>query len=48
MLKMMLKIADAFIRLFDLCGGLGIDIATHVKLKVEYNRTRERLHGKKY
>lgn len=42
------EIADAFIRLFDLCGGLGIDIDTHIRLKVEYNKSRERLHGKKY
>lgn len=42
------EIADAFIRLFDLCGGLGIDIDTHIRMKVEYNKSRERLHGKKY
>lgn len=42
------EIADTFIRLFDLCGGLGIDIDTHIRMKVEYNKSRERLHGKKY
>ena len=42
------EIADSVIRLLDMCGGLGIDIDTHVRLKLEYNKTRERLHGKKY
>lgn len=42
------EIADTFIRLFDLCGGLNIDIEFHIKEKMAYNKTRERLHGKKY
>ena len=42
------EIADSVIRLLDMCGGLGIDIDTHIRLKLEYNKTRERLHGKKY
>lgn len=42
------EIADAIIRLLDLCGGLGIDIEKHIQSKVRYNKTRERLHGKKY
>lgn len=42
------EIADTMIRLFDLCGGLGIDIGKHINLKLAYNRTREKLHGKKY
>lgn len=42
------EIADTLIRLLDLCGGLGIDIAWHVENKLKYNKTRERLHGKKY
>lgn len=42
------ELADTFIRLFDLCGGLGIDIEEHIKIKMEYNKTREKLHGKKY
>lgn len=42
------EIADAVIRLLDLCGGLGIDIERHIEAKMEYNKTRERLHGKKY
>lgn len=42
------EIADAIIRLLDLCGGLGIDIERHIEAKIRYNQTRERLHGKNY
>lgn len=42
------EIADTFIRLFDLCGGLDIDIEKHIKYKMEFNKNREKLHGKKY
>lgn len=42
------EIADVFIRLGDLCGGLGIDIEKHIEVKMAYNTTREKLHGKKY
>ncbi len=42
------EIADAMIRLFDLCGGLGIDIEKHIDLKLRYNSTREYKHGKAY
>lgn len=42
------EIADAIIRLFDLCGGLGIDIESHIKYKLEYNSKRQFKHGKSY
>jgi NTP pyrophosphatase (non-canonical NTP hydrolase) len=42
------EIADAMIRLLDMCGGLGIDIDFHVSSKVLYNSTRPYKHGKKY
>ena len=42
------EIADVFIRLFDLCGYLNIDIEKHIKLKMAYNKTRPIKHGKKY
>lgn len=42
------EIADAVIRLFDLAEGSGIDLEFHIKHKMEYNKTRERLHGKAY
>lgn len=42
------EIADALIRLFDICGGLKIDIEKHIELKLKYNATREFKHEKKY
>ena len=50
------EIADTFIRLFDLCGGLGLDISGAILEKLEFNAIREdhktenRLkdNGKKY
>jgi NTP pyrophosphatase (non-canonical NTP hydrolase) len=42
------EMADALIRILDLCGKLNIDIAWHVKYKMKYNATRARLHGKAY
>lgn len=42
------EIADTIIRLLDLCGARGIDIEKHIELKMKYNATRERMHGKKY
>ena len=31
-----------------LCDHLGIDLTTHIELKLKYNATRHALHGKKY
>lgn len=42
------EIADAIIRLLDLSAGLNIDIEKHINAKVNYNKSRERLHGKLY
>ena len=42
------ELADAIIRLLDMAGGLGIDIEWHIRNKMAFNETRERLHGKKY
>lgn len=42
------EIADTIIRLLDLCGARGIDIEKHINLKLKYNRSRERMHGKAY
>jgi len=41
------EIADTFIRLFDICGSLGIDIDTAIKDKMEVNKKRPFKHGKK-
>lgn len=42
------EIADAFLRLMDLCGEYDIDIENHIKLKAAYNETRPLKHGKEY
>ena len=42
------ELADTIMRILDLCGAHGIDIEKHIELKMKYNETRERLHGKKY
>lgn len=34
--------------IFILADVMGIDLMEHIRLKMQYNRTRERLHGKKY
>lgn len=40
------EIADVFIRLFDMCGGLGIDIEAEITKKAEKNKSRSYKHGK--
>ncbi len=40
------ELADAFIRLFDLCGGMGIDIEKEIAAKSEKNKARPYKHGK--
>lgn len=42
------EIADVAIRLFDLCGGLNIDLQKHIELKMMYNSMRSYKHGKKF
>lgn len=42
------EIADAFLRLMDLCGEYNIDIEWHIKSKAAYNQTRPIKHGKAY
>lgn len=42
------EIADVFIRLFDLCGRLGIDIDAAVAAKMKKNADRPPLHNKRY
>lgn len=40
------EIADAFIRLLDLCGGLKIDIEEEISKKTMKNKNRPYKHGK--
>lgn len=42
------EIADVAIRLFDLCGGLNIDLEKHIEMKMKYNSMRPYKHGKKF
>lgn len=42
------ELADAVIRLMDLCGGLGINLGKHIYMKVSFNATRPAKHGKAY
>lgn len=42
------ELADTVIRILDLCGARGIDLERHINLKLKYNATRERMHGKNY
>jgi NTP pyrophosphatase (non-canonical NTP hydrolase) len=40
------EIADILIRVLDMCGYMGIDVAKAVQSKMEYNKTRQYRHGK--
>lgn len=42
------ELADVFIRMFDLCGFLGLDIQKYIDAKLKYNEQREHKHGKSY
>lgn len=43
------ELIDALIRTLDACGGMGIDIESHMNLKRRYNAMRGAYrHGKKY
>ena len=42
------EIADSLIQLLSFCGSLKIDIELFMKLKLEYNETRHKLHNKSY
>ena len=40
------ELADTFIRLFDLCGGLNVDIEAEIEKKSRKNKDRPYKHGK--
>jgi NTP pyrophosphatase (non-canonical NTP hydrolase) len=42
------ELADCVIRIGDLCGRLGIDLEGLIEVKMKYNSTRPRKHGKAY
>jgi len=41
------ELADILIRVFDLAGALGIDLEKEVRIKSDFNETRQRRHGGK-
>lgn len=42
------ELADAVIRILDLCGWLDIDLESVMIAKMDYNSRREFMHGKKF
>ncbi len=42
------ELADALIRIFDLCGKLDIDIEWHLQQKMQYNGMRPYKHGRNF
>jgi NTP pyrophosphatase (non-canonical NTP hydrolase) len=42
-----IELADALIRIFDMCGVHGIDIAKAIEVKHKFNETRPYRHGGK-
>lgn len=42
------ELADAIIRILDLCAYKKVDINWHIEQKMKYNKTRSFKHGKKY
>lgn len=42
------ELADIVIRVMDLAAHKGIDLESHITLKMRYNEMREYKHGKKY
>lgn len=42
------RYGEALFMLFVLAEVVGFDLMCHIRIKMEYNKTRERLHGKRY
>lgn len=42
-----IELADAIIRLVDLCEAEGVDIEQAIEIKMSYNATRPQMHGGK-
>lgn len=44
---LVVELADAVIRIADLCGAFGLDLAAAIEIKHAYNETRPHRHGGK-
>ena len=44
---LVVELADAVIRIIDLCEGLDLDLENAIRQKHEFNKTRPYKHGKK-
>lgn len=42
------ELADAIIRICDMAEGFNLDLARAIMAKMEYNETREHMHGKNF
>ena len=42
------ELADVIIRTLSICGYLDIDVERNVFAKMKYNKTREKMHSKRY
>ena len=42
------ELADSSIRLMDIAGGEEIDLEWYIVQKLRYNKTRAKMHGKKF
>lgn len=45
---MEVELADVIIRIFDMAGGLDLDLVAAIRTKMEYNRGRSHRHGKRF
>lgn len=44
---MVTELADTVIRILDTCEAMGLDLERAIREKVDYNMSRERMHGGK-
>lgn len=42
------ELADVIIRIMDMAGGMNLRVAEAVMAKIEYNKNREKRHGKEF